>query len=153
MAQADANVLDKSFQSGSFDSIVAVNMLEHVLDDETALAGASKVLSPGGKLVLVVPAHKWLFGTLDREVGHFRRYGRADLRSKLERAGFVVNEMHFMNFLSVPGWFINFVLLKRHTMPAFTLYLADKLIPAVSAIERMVSIPFGLSLFCVAVKN
>jgi glycosyltransferase involved in cell wall biosynthesis len=153
LAQADANMLEKSFEPDSFDSVIAVNMLEHVENDENALAGAARVLSPGGKLVVVVPAHKWLLGTLDRDIGHFRRYDRADLCLKLERAGFIIDEMRFMNFLSVPGWFVNFRIFKRHTMPVLALGLADMMIPIVSAIESMVMIPFGLSLFCVAKKQ
>ncbi|MBN1128437.1 MAG: glycosyltransferase [Chitinispirillaceae bacterium] len=151
--RADIRDLVSTFPGEEFDTVIGINILEHVQDDEAALASCARVLSPDGKLVLIVPAHRWLYGRLDREIGHYRRYGRTDLRDKLERAGFNLCEMSFMNFLSVPGWFINFKVLRRKTMPVRTLRFADGLIPFVSFCERHLRFPFGVSLFCVATKR
>jgi SAM-dependent methyltransferase len=152
VCRVDAAQVDKALPAESFDNVVALNMLEHVDNDEAALLGIGKVLASGGRLLLIVPAHPQLYGTLDKEIGHFRRYTKDELISKLTAAGFEIDKLEFMNFFSVAGWFFNFKILKRRTMPIPMMRIADMTIPAVAAIEEYVNFPFGLSLFCVAKK-
>lgn len=151
--EVDAFAVDKCLAENSVDTIVTLNMLEHVEDDQSALNGMVKVLESNGRLLMIVPAHECLYGALDKEIFHFRRYSKKALKEKLEKAGFEIENMEYMNFLSVFGWWFNFVLLKKKTMPLSTIALADKVMPIVAAIEKFVKFPFGLSLFVVARKS
>ena len=67
------------FGNGGPDSIVYINVLEHVEDDQTELRMAHSVLASGGRLLVFVPAHEWLMSRFDRKLGHFRRYTRESL--------------------------------------------------------------------------
>jgi len=64
-----------------YDSLLYVDVLEHIADDKAELAGAAHHLAPQGFLVVVAPAHQWLMSPFDRSVGHFRRYSSASLRA------------------------------------------------------------------------
>ena len=79
------------------DVIYTFNVLEHIEDDGAVLAELFLALKPGGLLVVYVPAFPVLFTSMDRKVGHFRRYKRADLRSKLEVAGFEVCRIRYVD--------------------------------------------------------
>ncbi|MFH0807434.1 MAG: SAM-dependent methyltransferase, partial [Elusimicrobiota bacterium] len=108
------------------------------------------VLIPGGRLVLIVPAHKALFGSLDERVGHCRRYSKEELVNKLRKECFSVEKTEFMNFLGAVGWFLNFKILKRKRMPKISILFFDKLIPLIALSEKYIKFPFSLSLLCVA---
>src|SRR4029077_684540 len=73
-----------------YDTVICLNVLEHVEDDARSLRAILNLLRPGGRLVLLVPALPALYGTLDRALGHYRRYGRRDLQHRLEDAGYRV---------------------------------------------------------------
>ncbi len=76
-----------------FDYLLAFEVLEHIADDDQALANWSKQLRQGGVLMVSVPAHQRKFGPSDARVGHVRRYERADLRDLLNRAGYRVQRI------------------------------------------------------------
>ena len=75
---------------GSFQSVIGINVLEHVEDDERALFHVGTVLKPSGRLLLLVPAKKWAYTELDRQLGHFRRYELKELGEKLVKAAFQI---------------------------------------------------------------
>lgn len=93
------------------DTVLMINVLEHVEDDLGLIKTAARC-SPGGRLVVMVPAHPFLFGSLDREAGHFRRYSRAGLLSLLSRAGCSVERIHRLNAIGVGAWFVSARLLR-----------------------------------------
>src|SRR5215475_9276066 len=93
-----------AFVADPFDSVVCLNVLEHIEDDLFALAQMRDSLRPGGKLALLVPAHQFLYGAFDRAVGHYRRYERRELADKLEKAGFIVLEMKFFSRDAALPW-------------------------------------------------
>ena len=95
------------------DSAICLNVLEHIEDDVGFLRRIAEVLMPSGRLGLLVPALQALYGSMDRADLHFRRYGRPDLRAKLEEAGFEVEDLHFINRLGGLGWFVNGRVLRR----------------------------------------
>jgi len=85
------------------DAVFTSNVLEHIQEDEKCLKEIRKALKPGGKIAIYVPAFEVLYSQLDRNVGHFRRYGREELISKLELAGFRVEKCIYsdsMGFLA-----------------------------------------------------
>jgi hypothetical protein len=109
------------------------------------------MLEPGGRLVLLVPALRSLFGSLDRALDHFRRYDRGELLAKLDRAGFSVERQFFFNLLGVPGWYLNSRVLKRTSFPPVQLTLYDRLVP-LFRLESRFRLPIGMSLIAVARK-
>jgi SAM-dependent methyltransferase len=132
------------------DSIVLSNVLEHIADDAGAVANFKRVLVPGGRLVVLVPALPQLFGTIDEAVGHFRRYTPATLRAVLEGQGFTVEALEWINLVGIPGWFMNGRILKRRAVPALQLKLYDTVSPLLAGIEDRLPIPVGMSLMAVA---
>ena len=90
-----------------------MNVLEHVRDDVCALRNMAAVLPAGGKAVLIVPAFEALYGPIDRNLGHYRRYSKKGLRELAAAAGFEVKTLRYMNSVGCIGWWINAKLLKR----------------------------------------
>lgn len=132
------------------DSILLSNVLEHIPDDGGAVRRFRELLPKGGALVLFVPAHEWLFGSLDEAVGHHRRYTPSTLRRVVEDNGFDVEHLEWMNLVGIPGWFLNARVLRRRTMPPLQLKLYDAVAPWLARAESLVRLPVGLSLFAVA---
>jgi glycosyltransferase involved in cell wall biosynthesis len=131
------------------DTILCFNVLEHIDDDREALRRLHASLAPGGRLLLLVPAHEWLYGAIDRAIDHHRRYEQAGLVAKLEGAGFHVEHTQFFNRLGILGWCLNSVILRRTRVPGFQLHLQNLLVPLLRA-EAVFPLPFGLSLIAVA---
>ncbi len=142
-----------SLQAVGFDTALSLNVLEHVEDQDTAIANLHRVLGPGARLILVVPAHRWLYGSMDRSIGHCRRYSRDDMRSLLTRHGFRVGKMSYLNALGALGWLVNGRVLQRRTPPAGQLRVFNRLVPALKAVERLLPPPFGISLLAIAERR
>lgn len=141
-----------SLRGRAFDTIVCMNVLEHINDDRGTLSRFLGLLKPGGKLVLVVPAHQCLFNPLDSNDGHFRRYEAAELREKLETAGFSVVHESTFNLFGIFGWFLNGTILRRKDLPAGQMGLFNKVAPLLFWLENLVGPPVGLSLLAVGAK-
>jgi glycosyltransferase involved in cell wall biosynthesis len=132
----------------SLDTVVCSNVLEHVRDDDRALVAMREVLEPGGRVILVVPALRALYGEIDRAIGHHRRYTRAEVAEKLVRAGFVAEQVRYFNVIGVPGWFLNARVLRRRVVPGVQARINDWLVPLLR-LERHVRPPLGMSLLAV----
>lgn len=135
---------------GGFDSAVSVNVFEHIPDDLAALKAVYALLDPGGSLTLLVPGHPGLMSPFDRAIGHHRRYTKAELREKLETAGFRVERLRRTNPVGAIGWFVNNRLLRRRRLGAVRIY--DRIVPLLAWKDRQAEPPFGLSLVAVARK-
>ncbi len=141
----------EEFVADPFDSVVCLNVLEHIEHDLFALDQIRSVLKPGGKLALLVPAHQFLYGEFDRAVGHFRRYGKRELTIKLEKTGFAVRRVKHFSLVAALPWLINGRLLKRDYLPTGQANLANRLVPLLK-LERLIGPPCGLSLIAIAQK-
>jgi SAM-dependent methyltransferase len=135
-----------------FDTVVMLDVLEHLDDDTAMLRALCRGLRPGGRIVIKVPAFSWLSGSLDDAVGHRRRYDRTELEAVLVRAGFVRPRTWYFNALAIPGWWLSGSLLRRSTPPAGQLALMDRLVPVLRAVDVVTRPVLGLSLFGVAEK-
>lgn len=140
------------FQSDHIDSVICFNVLEHIEQDETALKNIFNLLEPGGRLLLFVPSHPWLYGSLDRHLGHCRRYGKKGLKHKLERIGFKVAFLEYFNRMGMLGWFLNSKILRKKRLPSFQLRIYNLLVPLFK-LEKFLPLPFGTSLLVVAEKS
>ena len=145
--------IDADFSEEKFSTIVGINVLEHINNDEVLLRKLKGLLTKKGRLVLLVPAHKLLFSVLDSRLGHYRRYSKKELENKLINAGFHIEKIEFMNFLGAVGWFMSFKIIRRNRMSKFIIQTFDKFIPCIALIERFIKFPFGLSLLCIAEKS
>jgi SAM-dependent methyltransferase len=135
-----------------FDTVICLNVLEHIEDDVEALRKMFRVLRPGGRLLLLVPALRALYGSLDVYVEHYRRYERRELVSKLGQAGFPVERMVFMHLVGALGWWFNSKVLKARILPEKQIGLYDRLVPLFRWTEERLRPPAGLSLVAVAPK-
>ena len=158
VAHADLMNPDEAFLlERRLDTVIHLDVLEHLEDDVGALDLFHRVLSPGGRLLLKVPAHGFLFGTLDEASLHYRRYGKRDLRTKLEAAGFVVERLRAMNLAAVGPYLLKGRVLKKRTnfsnsLSKGRLGLYDRIIPWLERVERVIPPPVGLSLIAIAQK-
>jgi SAM-dependent methyltransferase len=134
------------------DSVVCLNVLEHIEDDRRTLADMHDVLEPGGRLVLLVPAFQSLYGTLDVHLRHFRRYEKAELESKIREAGFAIEDLRFVNRPGIFGWWLNGKVLRRRVLPRSQL-LAFKLLMPMLEREKENPPNRGLSLVAIARKE
>ncbi|MEK7388707.1 MAG: class I SAM-dependent methyltransferase [Elusimicrobiota bacterium] len=151
VADMGAGIPD-SLKDRSFDTIVCMNVLEHIENDKAALSRFYGMLKTRGRLILVVPAHKWLFNPLDSSDGHFRRYEKLELRSLMKDAGFLLEHEARFNFFGIAGWWINGTLLRRKDLPEGQMGIFDRAAPWLFRLERLFGPPAGLSLLCVGVK-
>lgn len=133
------------------DTIVCMNVLEHIENDRGTLQDFHSVLQPNGKVVLLVPSLKALYGTLDVALDHYRRYSRDELIELLKQCGFVVDDIRFLNRPGVFGWWLNSRLLKRRLLPKAQLSAFKWLMPMLKLEEKRPP-SFGMSLLVIARK-
>ncbi|HRY30058.1 MAG TPA: glycosyltransferase [Elusimicrobiota bacterium] len=133
------------------DTIISMNVLEHIENDGQALKNCHELLPKGGKLVLLVPAHQSLYCNMDRNIEHKRRYDLKPLQKQLEDVGFKIQMGHHLNVLGAIGWFVNGRLLRRQIVPSRQLRLFDFFVRFL-AYEKRFKPSFGLSILIVAEK-
>lgn len=132
-----------------YDTVVCVNVLEHVDDEAQAIRNLRSVLEPGGRAVVLVPQGPSLFGTLDEALGHERRYTRESLRVGLEAQGLAVEELFDFNRATLPGWWLNGKILKRRHFGRLQLKALDWMIWLIRRIDGV--LPWsGTSIVAVA---
>jgi SAM-dependent methyltransferase len=134
------------FRSLHLDSIFSTNMLEHIKDDISVMRDMAGVVRPGGRVVNLVPAYRYLYGDADRVIGHYRRYEPGELRAKMEAAGLVVEKVLTFNQAGVISWMLVNKVLRRQNASGDQYALFDRLIPLFRIWERIVPLPVGLSL-------
>ncbi|HWQ32725.1 MAG TPA: bifunctional glycosyltransferase/class I SAM-dependent methyltransferase [Blastocatellia bacterium] len=143
---------DFSGLEGQFDTALMINVLEHVPDPHSALKSLHQSLAPGGRAVILVPQHPWLYGTFDEVLEHRERYTAAQLREALTAAGFRVEQTFDFNRFSVPGWWWNGRLFRRKHFSKIQLKLVETAMPVLKRIDRLW--PWrGLSVIGVGVRE
>jgi len=134
---------------GRFDTVVCLNVLEHVGDPLTSLKNIHSALAPGGRAVIYVPQGQGLYSSLDEVLGHRCRYSQSALTQELESAGFVVESVRDFNRFGVPGWWLNGKVLKRRSFSRVQLKIFDWLTPLFRLIDPLVPTR-GLGIIAVA---
>jgi SAM-dependent methyltransferase len=135
------------------DAILCINVLEHIEDDLAELRTFHRLLRERrGALCLFVPARQEIYAPLDKDFGHFRRYSKPDLKTKLEQAGFAIERLEYFNFIGYFAWWLMFRVLGQRKFKAGSVRLFDQVIfPPMSWCERNLSRPpFGQSLLVTA---
>lgn len=139
---------DSALAGERFDTVICLNVLEHVEDDVGSLRAIHNLLTAGGRLILLVPALPALYGTLDEALGHCRRYTRPELAAKFGAAGFRLRHLEYFNLAGVPGWWFTGRVLRRRVIPTGSLRLYDALVP-LFRLERLLPWRVGQSLIAI----
>lgn len=135
------------------DTIVSINVLEHVEHDQEELKLMYKLLDTNGHLLLFTPAFRSIYGSMDKKVGHYRRYRKAELKQKLLAANFDVKLIRYFNLTGYVTWGISNKLLKVENLSMAPVKIFDKLVPILRFAEQIISPPFGQSLVAVVQKR
>lgn len=138
---------------GAFDSIICMNVMEHVNDDSAFLAKLFSVLKPGGVLFLLVPSHQWLYSKYDVTTGHFRRYTKASMSRFALPPNIEQIAQYYFNWVGALGWFFVFKLLKRNPSKNLEgdIGFFNRLIPFIKCFSPR-WMPLGLSVITVFQK-
>jgi glycosyltransferase involved in cell wall biosynthesis/phospholipid N-methyltransferase len=126
---------------GGFDTVVCLNVIEHVEDDLGALRNIRRVLAPQGRAIVLVPHGPDVFGTLDEVLGHKRRYTEESLRALVQEAGCEVEELLRFNRVGFPAWWLNGKLLQRRSFGLGQIMALNALTPLFRLVDRMLPFP------------
>jgi len=137
---------------GTFDSVFALNIVEHVKDDKLAIANAKKLLKTGGNLIILVPAYQWLYNRFDKELEHYRRYTIDSLSELFTVNGLKITHKQYFNFFAIFGWWFSGSVLKKKTIPEGQMKLYDSLVPVFKLIDKIVLNKMGISAIVVGEK-
>lgn len=152
------NLVDEDFDKkfakhfGSFDTVFALNVVEHIFDDQLAVSNCNKLLKSGGKLIVLVPAYQWLYNNFDTELEHYRRYTRKQLESIFTNNSFNIFRSQYFNAAGIAGWFVSGKLLHHSIIPTWQIRLYNSLVGIFKLFDKMVFNSFGLSVITVGVK-
>ena len=147
--------LVRELAGARFDTVLCINVLEHIERDDLALRAMAEILRPtAGRLFLFVPAHPILFGSPDELAGHFRRYTRPALRALLQGAGLRARDVYHFNAVGAVAYFVNARIVRPKSLDGSVdcqIRLFDRYcVPVLHRLERAVRPPFGQSLIAVA---
>ncbi len=144
--------LAEEMKRDRIDTAFSVNVLEHIERDDLALRHMIDGVAPGGHICLLVPAHPFLYGSLDALDHHFRRYTKSSLRAVVDGAAMGRAEwvdLYYFNALAAFGWFVKGRVLKETKQEDENWAVMNMVLPLVSRTEALVRPPFGLSLIAI----
>ncbi|MDX1906852.1 MAG: methyltransferase domain-containing protein [Bacteroidia bacterium] len=134
---------------GSFDNVYALNVIEHIEDDSLALANCQRLLRPGGRLIILVPAWQALYNTFDVSLQHYRRYTARTMQAAFKRAGVPVIKHFYFNLMGIAGWFFSGHILRKKVIPSGQMKLYNQLVPVFKLIDWLTGRRVGLSVIVV----
>jgi len=140
------------FKKRKFDTIVSLNVFEHIENDQKAINNCYTLLNDGGHICLLMPAHMLAYSDIDKNLGHFRRYTLKELEKKLKKSGFEIIESRYLNVLGLVGWFVSGKILRKDQLETDQLSLFDAISTPFLFLEKIFRSPLGLSVFVVARK-
>ena len=138
---------------GQFDTLVALNVVEHIEDHELAIRNARRLLRKGGQMIILVPAYQWLFNGMDTELGHFRRYTRKRLGKLLSSQRLELVNIRYFNAIAIGGWWVSGSLLRKKKLERGSLRLYNALVPLMRFGDWVTGRRMGLSVIGVARKT
>ena len=153
------DITDPGFESmhmdllGKFDTVFALNVVEHIADRQLALVNCRKLLKPGGKLVILVPAFQMLYNRFDKSLGHYLRFTRKSLNQLMAEGGFTVVNSWYFNFIGIFGWWFSGTVLRKEMIPEGQMALYNRLVPVFRIIDVFTQKIAGLSVISVGLKE
>jgi SAM-dependent methyltransferase len=147
------NVADQIKTTDTPDSIIYVNVLEHIANDVQELRIINNTLDAGGRAFIFVPALRWLHGSMDRQLDHFRRYTRSELEQKCTEAGFKVITSRYFDLLGILPWWVKYKLLRSNNMePGAVRFYDRRVVPLAQTLESTITPRVGKNILLVAEK-
>ena len=138
---------------GKFDSVFALNIIEHVEDDDFAIKNCLKLLKNNSKLVILVPAFMYLFNSFDEGLGHYRRYNKKRLKQLFKKNNVEITAGRYFNFAGVLGWWFSGNILKKKNIPSGQMKLYNSLVWAFKIVDRFTNSFVGLSVIVAGKKK
>lgn len=136
-------------QSQRFDAVVYLDVLEHIEEDAEQLRWAAEHLKPGGRIVVLSPAHQWLFSPFDEALGHMRRYDRRSLQ-QIAPPGLICEKLAYLDSLSLVVFGLNKLLLKQSMPKQRQVKLWDSvLVPLSRMLDPLLRYRVGKTILCV----
>jgi 2-polyprenyl-3-methyl-5-hydroxy-6-metoxy-1,4-benzoquinol methylase len=155
----NVDLVDPDFDSkykqfiGTFDTVFALNVVEHIENDKLALKNINKLLAPKGVVIILVPAYQALYNGIDKGLEHYRRYTQSMTNAVVESADFKIIHEQYFNAMGIPAWYISGKLQKNNTIPEGQMGLYNKLVPIFKIIDKILFNKFGLSNISVGLKK
>jgi SAM-dependent methyltransferase len=135
------------------DSIIYVNVMEHIEDDVAELKVVYQTLKPGARCFIFVPALMFLYGAFDRRIGHFRRYTKRDLDEKCRSVGFKILKSKYVDFAGILPWYVKYKIFKSDSLEQGLVNTYDKCaVPVISRLETIVKAPIGKNCLAIVEK-
>jgi phospholipid N-methyltransferase len=135
------------------DSIIYVNVMEHISDDAAELEIVGRTLDRRGRVFIFVPALSWLYGSFDEQIGHYRRYMKPELEAKCRQAGFKVLKSGYFDVAGIVPWWIKYRLFRSDKMEAAAVSFYDRwVVPVIKVGESAIAPPIGKNVFLIAEK-
>ena len=131
----------ETYPTEQFDTVICMNVVEHLANDVEALSNIRRSLDSNGRAIVLVPNGPRLFGSLDKVLGHYRRYTQEQLVQVCQDAGFTVEKVVKFNRFGTPGWWLNGRILKKETFGFWQIKLLNILVPFVRPIDRFLPFP------------
>jgi 2-polyprenyl-3-methyl-5-hydroxy-6-metoxy-1,4-benzoquinol methylase len=138
---------------GTFDTVFALNVVEHIEDDVLAVANCAKFLKKGGTLLILVPAYQALYNHFDKELYHYRRYNKKMLGTLFQKNQLAIRRQWYFNLIGILGWFVSGKLQKNKTIPKGQMGLYNKLVPVFKLADALTFKKAGLSVITAGTKN
>jgi SAM-dependent methyltransferase len=140
------------FRPGTFDTVLYVDVLEHIEEDRAELERSAALLKPDGHLVVIAPAHQFLYSAFDRAIGHHRRYSRSDLLS-LTPATLAVTRAVYLDSVGLAASLANRVALRQSLpTPAQIRTWDSVMVPASRVLDRLLGFSCGKSVCAIWTK-
>jgi 2-polyprenyl-3-methyl-5-hydroxy-6-metoxy-1,4-benzoquinol methylase len=138
---------------GTYDAVFALNVVEHIKDDKLAIMNMIKLLKPGGKIIILVPAYQWLYNGFDVALEHFKRYTKSRLLGIFPTTGAKLIRSWYFNFAGIFGWFLVGSVMKKKLIPESNMKLYNVLTPIFKIADKVVLNKMGLSVIAVYQKD
>lgn len=139
--------------TGKHDTVIALNVVEHIKEDSLAIQNCMQLLKPGGRVVILVPAYQFLYNSFDVELGHYVRYNKDSLSRLMEGQGLEIIHKQYFNAVGILGWMFNGNFLHKKIIPRKQLQLFDTFLPFIKLADSVTFHRIGLSVIAVGCKN
>lgn len=135
-----------------YETVFALNVIEHIEDDNLAIRNCKRLLKKDGHLIILVPSYQKLYNKFDVELGHFRRYTQKDLSDLFLKNHLSIVHKQYFNLMGIFGWYFSGRLLKKESIPSNQMKIYDRLVPVWKLLDMTVQNRVGLSTIVVGRK-
>jgi 2-polyprenyl-3-methyl-5-hydroxy-6-metoxy-1,4-benzoquinol methylase len=144
------NKFNKYFNT--FETVFALNVIEHIYDEQLAIANCYKLLKAGGHLVILVPAYQWLFNSFDKGLLHYRRYTRRRLERVFRSNQFQIKHSQYFNAAGIAGWLVSGKIQQHRVIPKGQVRFFNNMVFVFRLLDKLILNSFGLSVITVGEK-